>query len=304
MHACGHDNHVAILLGVATALADVRDRLGGTVKFIFQPAEEGAPEGEDGGAAMMIREGVLEDPAPEVIFGLHVWPDTLGRITYRPGGTMAASDRLKIVVHGRQTHGAVPWGGVDPIVAAAQIINGLQTIVSRQMDITAAPSIVTIGQINGGIRNNIIPDSVVMIGTVRTLDPAHREDIHARIRHVSQTIATSQGATADVDITWGYSVTYNDPALTEQMAPTLHRVARGNRAGLTVPITGAEDFSFFQERIPGLYFFLGIVPDGQDPQDAPRNHSPYFFADEGALPVGMRALVHLTLDYMAAAADR
>jgi amidohydrolase len=300
MHACGHDNHVAILMGVASALAGMRDQLSGTVKFIFQPAEEGAPEGEEGGAALMIREGVLEGPAPEVIFGLHVWPDTLGRITYRPGAAMAASDRLRIVVRGRQTHGAVPWGGVDPIVASAQIINGLQTIVSRQMDITAAPSIVTIGQINGGIRNNIIPDSVVMIGTVRTMEASHREDIHRRIRHVAQNIAEANGATAQVDIEWGYSVTYNDPPLTERMAPTLRRVARNNRAALSVPITGAEDFSFFQERIPGLYFFLGVAPDGTDPAEGPRNHSPYFFADEGALPVGMRALAHLTLDYMAA----
>jgi amidohydrolase len=301
MHACGHDNHVAILMGVADALASVRSQLNGTVVFIFQPAEEGAPPGESGGASMMIEQRVLENPRPEVIFGLHVWPDTLGRLTYRPGGFMAASDRLRITVHGKQTHGAMPWGGVDPIVTAAQIITGLQTITSRQMRTTEAPSIVTIGQINGGIRNNIIPDSVVMIGTVRTLQPDHRIEIHEHIRRTAVNIAEAAGATADVQISNGASVTYNDPALTERMAPTLRRVARGNRAALRPPETGAEDFSAFQARIPGLYFFLGIVPDGQDPAAAPRNHSPHFFADEGALPVGMRALAHLALDYLAGA---
>jgi amidohydrolase len=304
MHACGHDNHVAILLGVASVLAGMREQLEGSVKFIFQPAEEGAPDGEEGGAELMIREGAMADPAPEVIFGLHVWPDTLGRLTYRPGGMMAASDRLKIIVRGRQTHGASPWGGVDPIVAAAQIITGLQTIVSRQMDITTAPSIVTIGQINGGIRNNIIPDSVIMIGTIRTLDPLQRSEIHERIRNVAGNIAAASGATALVDIALGYPVTYNDPDLTTRMEGTLKRVARDGRAGYRPPITAAEDFSYFQQRIPGLYFFLGIVPDSADPDKAPRNHSPYFFADEGALPVGVRALTHLTLDYMAAARGR
>jgi amidohydrolase len=285
-------------MGVAEVLAGARDRLPGTVKFIFQPAEEGAPEGEEGGAELMIREGVLEAPAPEVIFGLHVGPDTLGRLTYRPGGTMAASDRMRIVVRGRQTHGAYPWAGVDPITVAAQIILGLQTIPSRQMTLTEAPSVVTVGMIQGGVRNNIIPDSVVMIGTIRTLEPHHRTDIHARIRRTAERIAESAGATAEVEIALGYGVTYNDPALTARMAPTLHRVARAGRAAVVPPELGAEDFSFFQERIPGLYFFLGVTPDGQDPRAVPTNHSPYFFADEGALPIGVRALTHLTIDYM------
>jgi amidohydrolase len=301
MHACGHDNHVAILMGVAELMAGARDRLPGTVKFIFQPAEEGAPAGEEGGAELMIEEGVLENPAPEVIFGLHVGPDTLGRITYRPGGTMAASDRMRIVVRGRQTHGAYPWAGVDPITVAAQIILGLQTIPSRQMTLTEAPSVVTVGMIEGGVRNNIIPDSVVMIGTIRTLEARHREEMHMRIRRTAERIAESAGATADVDIALGYGVTYNDPALTERMAPTLARVARNGRAAVVPPVLGAEDFSFFQERIPGLYFFIGVTPDGQDPAQVPTNHSPYFFADEAALPIGVRALTHLTIDYMSGA---
>lgn len=298
MHACGHDNHVAILMGVAEVLSGMRESLPGTVKFIFQPAEEGAPEGEEGGADLMVREGVLKDPAPEAIFGLHVWPDTLGRITYRPGGLMAAADRLRIVVRGRQTHGAVPWGGVDPIVTSAQIITALQTVVSRQMDLTEAPAIVSIGRIEGGIRSNIIPDSVAMVGTIRTLHPDHRGDVHERIRRTAASVAEATGAEADVHITLGPPVTYNDPALTERMAPTLKRAARDGRAGLRNAQTVAEDFAFFQEQIPGLYVFLGVTPDGQDPAEAPRNHSPYFFADEGALPVGVRTLSYLAVDYL------
>src|SRR5688572_2453024 len=253
MHACGHDNHVAILMGAAEVLAGMRKDLPGTVKFIFQPAEEGAPDGEEGGAALMIKEGVMNDPAPVVIFGLHVGPDSVGLLGYSPRGAMAASDRLRIVVRGKQTHGAMPWGGVDPIVASAQIITALQTITSRQMDVSQAPSIVTIGMINGGIRNNIIPDSVVMIGTVRTLDRGHRTEIHRRITLTAQRAAESIGATAAVDIALGYPVTWNDPALAEKMAPTLKRVNKG-RAQVTPPSLGAEDFSYFQEKIPGFYF--------------------------------------------------
>jgi amidohydrolase len=299
MHACGHDNHVAILMGVAEVLAGMKSELAGSVKFIFQPAEEGPPAGEDGGARMMVAEGVLTNPAADVIFGLHVWPDTLGRLTYREGGIMAAADGLRIVVRGRQTHGAVPWGGVDPIVVSAQIINSLQTIPSRQMDLTAAPSIVTIGMIQGGVRGNIIPDSVVMIGTIRTLDTLHQNDIHARIRRTAEKVAESAGATAAVTISKDYPVTHNDPVLTARMAPTLRRAARDGKAAVLPPVTGAEDFSYFQQKIPGLYFFLGVVPDGTNPATAAKNHSPRFFADEKALPVGIRALTQLTLDYMA-----
>ena len=297
MHACGHDNHVAILMATAEVLAGMRAQLPGTVKFVFQPAEEGAPAGEEGGAALMIKQGVLDDPTPVAAFGLHVWPDSVGRITVRSGGTMAATDGLRIVVRGRQTHGAAPWGGVDPIVVAAQIINGLQTITSRQMDITAAPTIVTIGQINGGIRGNIIPDTVVMVGTIRTLDPAHQKDIHDRVKRTAERIAESAGATADVRISMGYPITYNDPALTQRMLPTLRRAASGKVAEAQL-VTGAEDFSFFQQRMPGVYFFLGVTPPGTDPRTAAKNHSPHFFADEAALPVGVRAMTFAALDYL------
>src|SRR5687768_2542296 len=299
MHACGHDNHVAILMGVAEVLAGMKAELAGTVKFIFQPAEEGPPEGEDGGAKMMVAQGVLTNPTVDVIFGLHVWPDTVGRLTYREGGIMAAADGLRIVVRGKQTHGAVPWGGVDPIVVSAQIINSLQTITSRQMDLTTAPSIVTIGMIQGGLRGNIIPDSVVMVGTIRTLDASHQDDIHARIRRTVEKVAESAGATSEVTITKSYPVTHNDPALTARMVPSLKRAARDGKAAVLPPVTGAEDFSYFQQKIPGLYFFLGVTPDGVNPATTAKNHSPLFFADEKALPVGVRALTQLTLDYMA-----
>ncbi len=298
MHACGHDNHVAILMGAAEVLSAVRSQLPGTAVFIFQPAEEGPPEGEEGGAELMIKEGVLQNPAPEAIFALHVGPGRLGRITYRPGGFQAAADDLRIVVRGRQTHGAMPWAGVDPIVVSAQVINALQTVTSRQMNLVAAPSVVSIGMIQGGVRGNIIPNSVVMAGTIRTLDPSHRADIHQRVRRTVEKVAEASGATAEVTIGPGVPITYNDPALTERMASVLRRVARDGNAGVTNPATTSEDFSFFQEKIPGLYFYLGVTPDGTDPATAPTNHSPQFFADEGALPVGVRAMTHLAVDYL------
>jgi len=298
MHACGHDAHVAILMGVAEVLAGMRRDLPGTVKFIFQPAEEGVPTGEDGGAAMMIAEGALENPKPGAIFGLHVFPYPAGDLMYRSGGIMASADVLRIVVRGRQTHGAQPWSGIDPIVVTSQIVLGLQTITSRQVDITAAPAIVTIGAVNGGVRNNIIPDSVVMIGTIRAFDAAMRRDIWMRVRRTAEGIAQSAGATAIVTIDSGPPVTYNDPTLTERMAPTLRRVAGNDRVGISDPKTPAEDFSRYQEKIPGLFFFLGITPPGTDPKSAAPNHSPRFFVDEAALPVGVRALSHLAVDYL------
>ncbi|MCJ7628241.1 MAG: amidohydrolase [Longimicrobiales bacterium] len=299
MHACGHDNHMAVLMGVAEVLAGIRERLPGTVKFIFQPAEEGAPAGEEGGASLMVQEGVLENPRPDAIFGLHVWPQPTGFIGYRAGAAMASSQTLTIKVRGRQTHGAMPWGGVDPVVVSAQIIMGLQTIVSRQSNITQAPAVVTIASIHGGLRSNIIPDSVVMVGTVRTLDMEMQQRIEERIRRTVDGIAASAGATAEVSLSRGLPITYNDPDLTQRMVPTLERVAGPGMAAQSPPATGAEDFSYFEQEIPGLYFFLGVIPDSVLLTEAAPNHSPYFFADEAALPLGVRALAHLTVDFLA-----
>ncbi len=300
MHACGHDNHVAILMGVADVLASVRADLPGSVKFIFQPAEEGAPEGERGGAELMLEEGAFENPRPEVIFGLHVGPGPVGRLSYRAGSTMASADWLRILVRGRQTHGAAPWSGIDPIVVASQIVLGLQTVASRQLPVTLTPSIITIGSIHGGVRGNIIPDEVEMVGTIRTFDADVRRDLHRRIRRTAEQIAASAGATAEVSITHGYPVTVNDPELTARMVPTLQRVAGDDPVVVQDLMTVAEDFSYFQQEVPGLFFFLGVTPEDQDPATAPSNHSPLFFADEQALPVGVRALTNLTLDYMTA----
>jgi amidohydrolase len=297
MHACGHDNHVAILMGVAEVLAGMRARLPGTVVFLFQPDEEGMP-GERGGADVMMEEGALQNPAPQAIFGLHVWPLPVGTIAYRAGPFMAASDPLAIVVKGRQTHGAQPWGGVDPIVVASQIVLALQTIPSRQVDVTKGPVIVTVGSIQGGNRGNIIPDSVVMEGTVRTFDEGVRTQVKALIRRTVDDVARSAGATATASFGSGVPVTINDTALTRRMLPTLVRVAGAanvKESGLNTP---AEDFAFFAQRVPGLYFYLGIVPAGQDPAAAPRNHSPHFFADEAALPVGVKALANLAVDFL------
>ena len=298
MHACGHDVHTAVLMGAAEVLAGMRERLPGTVKFIFQPAEEGAPPGEGGGASLMIREGALELPRPEVIFGLHTGDAEVGALRYSVGGAMASAQTLRINVKGSQTHGASPWEGVDPIVVSSQIVLGLQTIISRQSDLTAAPAVITIGSIHGGLRSNIIPDSVVMVGTIRTLDPEMQEKIEERIRRTVQGIAESAGATAEVYVSGGLPITYNDPNLTHRMAPTLMRVAAGGDAAERSPSTGAEDFSYFQQEIPGFYFFLGVRPKGVSPEEAAPHHSPYFFSDEGALPVGVRALSHLVVDYM------
>ena len=298
MHACGHDAHTAMLMGVAEVLAGMRQELPGTVKFIFQPAEEGQPAGETGGAEEMIVEGALENPKPAAIFGLHVFPYPTGEIRYRPGATMASADAFRIIVHGRQTHGALPWAGIDPVVIAAQIVLGLQTIASRQIDVTAAPAIVTVGVINGGVRYNIIPDSVVMVGTIRAFDSGVRRDIHDRVRRTAESIAQSGGASATVTIDTGAAVTYNDPGLTEQALPTLRDVAGTSHVALAPPITAAEDFSRYQQRIPGVFFFLGITPPGTDPGKVAPNHSPRFYVDEAALPVGVRALAHLAVDYL------
>jgi amidohydrolase len=299
MHACGHDTHVAMLMGVAQILARKRAELPGTVKFIFQPAEEGPPPGEEGGAALMIKQGVMENPKPEVVFGLHIGSmHEAGTIAYRPGPVMAAADILRITVQGRQTHGSAPWTGVDPIVVAAQIVLGLQTIVSRQINLTQEPAVVSIGGIDGGNRFNIMPDKVEMVGTIRTFDEAMREDIHRRVRQVAENIAQSAGARAIVEIDKPYAVTVNDPALTERMLPSLRRVVGDGNVQLRSKTTGAEDFSFYAQQVPGLFFFLGGSPKGTDLTKVAYNHSPRFTIDESALLVGVRALLRVTVDYM------
>ena len=297
MHACGHDAHVAILLGVAEVLAGIRKEIPGTVKFLFQPAEEGAPHGEEGGAALMVKEGALENPKVDAVFGLHVTSrNPVGEIAYRPGPMMAAVDSFTIKVEGKQTHGAYPWLGVDPIVVASQIVLGLQTIPSRQLDVSLAPSIVTVGSIHGGVRNNIIPDEVEMLGTIRSLDPHMRDEIHRRIRRTAEDIATAGGAKAIVTIEAGYPITTNDPALTERMVPTLRRMTED--VLVVNPTLGAEDFSFFQQRVPGLFFWLGTRPKNQTAEEAASNHSPKFFVDESGLLLGVRAMSHIAMDYL------
>ncbi len=295
MHACGHDNHVAILMGTASVLSQMQAELPGTIVFLFQPAEEGAPDGEEGGADLMLKEGAFRDPRPEAVFGLHVSPIPVGAIAVRKQGMMASSDEFRITVKGQQTHGAQPWSGVDPIVVASQIVLGLQTIASRQLDATLTPSIITVGAINGGIRNNIIPESVEMIGTIRTFDAGTREQIHQRVRRTAMQIAASAGASADVEIEIGYPVTSNDPALTERMMPTLQRVV-GPGVVESPRVTTAEDFSYFAQEVPGLFFFLGVAPE--NPELVFPNHSPRFFADERALPIGVKAMTALALDYL------
>ncbi|MDP2004303.1 MAG: amidohydrolase [Rubrivivax sp.] len=302
MHACGHDCHVAILMGVAQLLAGLRAQLRGTVVFLFQPAEELPPDGEDGGAKMMIAEGALQNPTPRAVFGLHVTSRLpMGIIGYRPGPTMASSDTLQITVQGRQTHGAAPWLGVDPIVTAAQVVLGLQTVISRGVDLCHEPAVVTLGMIKGGFRENIIPDSVEMRGTIRTFDEAMRDDIHERVTTLAEAVARGSRAGCTVCIRKNYPVTVNDPALTAAMVPTLQRVAGPGRLELVNKVTGSEDFSFFQRVVPGLFFFLGVTPPGSDPKQAASNHSPRFFADERALVTGVRALAHLACDHLAAA---
>jgi amidohydrolase len=299
MHACGHDCHVAILMGVAEILAGLRAQLRGTVKFIFQPAEEMPPEGEDGGAKMMIAEGALENPVPGAIFGLHVtskW--NTGTLAYRPGPAMASSDRFKITVQGKQTHGAEPWRGVDPIVTSAQIVLGLQTIVSRGLDITREPAVVTVGAIKGGVRENIIPDEVQMRGTIRAFDEGMRDQMHDQVKNLAEAIARGNRAGCEVCLHKGYPVTINDPALTERMIPTLQRVAGTEQAKHVNKITGAEDFSYFQRVVPGFFFFVGVTPAGVDAKASPANHSPKFYVDEAGLLLGLRALAHVACDWL------
>ena len=304
MHACGHDTHIAILMGAAEILAANRHQLAGTVQFFFQPAEEGAPVGEEGGAALMIKEGVLEGPdAPEAIFGLHAWPVPAGTINYRAGSFMAASDSLYITVKGRQAHGSAPWMGVDPIFVSSQIVTALQGIPSRQLDITKGPAVITIGSMHGGVRGNIIPDVVEMMGTIRTFDAGVREELHAKLKKTVHLIAEAAGAEATITIDPYSPVTGNHPELLQQMMPTLAWAAGEDNVTEHPLITGAEDFAHFQQRIPGLYLMLGINKEGVGAGQAPSNHSPLFFVNEDALIVGVRTMVGLALDYADRTAD-
>jgi amidohydrolase len=293
MHACGHDMHVAMLMGTAAVLTAMKAELPGTVKFIFQPAEEVPPRG---GAAALIDAGVLENV--DVIFGLHVGPGPIGSIGYRAGPIQASADNFRIVIHGRQGHGAMPANTVDPIVVGAEVIGALQTIVSRQIDLAVAPAVVTVGAFHAGNRENIIPDSAYMIGTIRTFDPRIRTSIHSRMKRIAENIAAASGATATVSIELGYPVTANDPATVARFVPTLKRVAGdagASERGLTMP---SEDFSRYAEKVPGFFFNLGVTPADQDYKTAPSNHSPLFQGDDQAMPTGVRALSSVTLDYL------
>ena len=300
MHACGHDSHMAILLSVAEILSSIKQDIRGTVKFIFQPAEEGVPPGEEGGAELMIKEGVMENPKVDVVFGLHINSQTpVGKITYRPGATMAGVDNIHIVVRGKSAHGAYPWSSVDPIVTSAQIITGLQTVVSRSLNVTENPGVVTIGAIHGGNRTNIIPEEVDMLGTVRYFSKSDQHLMEERIRTIVTKTAEAAGATATVDIPYNshYPVTFNDPALVASMLPSLQKVAGSGNVQLKPVVTGAEDFSYYEEKVPGIFFFLGGMPAGQDPLTAPSHHTPDFFIDESGFKLGVRAFCRLVIDY-------
>lgn len=298
MHACGHDTHVAMLMSTAEILASMKSELAGTVKFVFQPAEEGPPQGEEGGAALMVKEGVLDNPKVDVMFGLHINAQTpVGQIKYREQGVMAASDWFTIRIHGKQSHGAQPWLGVDPVVIGAQIIEGLQTIVSRQTELTKNAVVISTTIFKGGVRENIIPEEATLGGTIRTLDTAMQKDVWKRIERTAKNIAEAYGATADVQIDSKTLVTYNDPRLTQLMLPSLQK-ATDNNAIVMDAQTGAEDFSYFAARVPSIFFYIGGMPPGKDPKQAAAHHTPDFYIDESGMKTGIKAFCYLVTDYM------
>jgi amidohydrolase len=299
MHACGHDTHVAMLMSVAEILSGMKSELKGTVKFIFQPAEEGAPEGEEGGASLMIKEGVMDNPKVDVIFGLHIESNIeAGHIEYKPGAFMASSDWFSIVVKGKGSHGSQPWLGIDPIQISAQIIEGLQAIVSRQMELTKAPVVITVGKINGGVRNNIIPEECVLEGTIRTLDPAMRIQVFEKIKWTASKIAEASGAVANTVVTEKTLVTVNDPALVKKMIPSFVCAAGAANVNEREWVTGAEDFSFYGTKAPSFFFYLGGMPKGSDPTKAPPHHTADFFVDDSGMKTGIKAFCCMVIDYM------
>jgi amidohydrolase len=299
MHACGHDMHTAILMATAEVLAQVRSELQGTVKFIFQPAEEGAPADEEGGAELMVKEGVLTNPDVDAIFGLHIGAGVhVGNINYKPGGTMASSNSFEIVIRGKQTHGSSPWQGIDPIVTAAQIINNAQTIVSRNMPLTKEAAVVTFGSINGGVRHNIIPEQVTLTGTIRALDEDMRQTIMKRLQVIVENTAESNGATASLEIHKGNPITFNNEKLTEKMLPTIKDVLGEDHVRLVPAMTGAEDFSFYQQEVPGFFFFLGGCPLDTPEEEAASHHTPDFYVDDSGMIYGIKTMSRLVVDYM------
>ena len=299
MHACGHDMHTAILLGVAKVLYKIKDQIPGTVKFIFQPAEEGAPAGEEGGAELMVKEGVLKNPDVDVIFGLHVWSQiNVGQIQVRPQGIMAAVDEFRIDIEGVQTHGSTPWTGTDPIVTASQIVNSLQTIVSRNMPLTRAAAVVTVGSIHGGVRSNIIPENLYMLGTIRTLDSEMRKTVLKRLEEIVSNVSKANNAKSKITYLVSYPITFNDPELYNEMLPSLERAIGQQNVNFMDAVTGAEDFSYFQEKVPGLYFFIGGTKIGEDPKLAAPHHTPDFYVDDSSMLTGLKSMTTLTLDYL------